>query len=243
MGDCTILEVLGRGGMGIVYRAEQRGLGRVVALKRLPPGTLDDDPGADRLRHEASVVARLQHPHIVTLYDVGLHDGQPFLVMQLVEGTTLARLLADGPLPPRRAAEILAPVARAIAYAHERGVLHRDLKPSNILIDADGRPLVADFGLAKLTAPGDHPSLTPTGAILGTPSYMSPEAAVAGVGPVGPTSDVYGLGAILYHVPDRPPAVPGRVGLRHDPARARVGPGAAAAPEPRASTRTSRWSR
>ncbi len=153
VGDCTILEVLGRGGMGIVYRAEQRGLGRVVALKRLPPGTLDDDPGADRLRHEASVVARLQHPHIVTLYDVGLHDGQPFLVMQLVEGTTLARLLAEGPLPPRRAAEILAPVARAIAYAHERGVLHRDLKPSNILIDADGRPLVADFGLAKLTAP------------------------------------------------------------------------------------------
>ncbi|HEY2154057.1 MAG TPA: serine/threonine-protein kinase [Isosphaeraceae bacterium] len=206
IGDCTILEVLGRGGMGIVYRAEQRGLGRVVALKRLPPGTLDDDPGADRLRHEAAVVARLQHPHIVTLYDVGLHDGQPFLVMQLVEGTTLARLLADGPLPPRRAAEILAPVARAIAYAHERGVLHRDLKPSNILIDADGRPLVADFGLAKLTAPSDHPSLTPTGAILGTPSYMSPEAAVAGVGPVGSASDVYGLGAILYHcLTGRPP--------------------------------------
>ena len=206
IGDCTILEVLGRGGMGIVYRAEQRELGRAVALKRLPPGTLDDDPGAARLRHEASVVARLQHPHIVTLYDVGLHDGQPYLLMQLVEGTTLAKLLADGPLPARRAAEILAPVCRAIAYAHDRGVLHRDLKPSNILIDAEGRPLVADFGLAKLTAPGYDPSLTPTGAILGTPSYMSPEAAVAGVGPVGPASDVYGLGAILYHgLTGRPP--------------------------------------
>jgi serine/threonine-protein kinase len=206
IGDCTVLGVLGRGGMGIVYRAEQRGLGRVVALKRLPPGAFYDDPGADRLRHEAAIVARFQHPHIVTLYETGRHDGQPYLVMQLVEGTTLARLLADGPLPARRAAEILAPVCRAIAYAHERGVLHRDLKPSNILIDESGRPLVADFGLAKLTAPGDHPSLTPTGAILGTPSYMSPEAAVAGVGPVGPASDVYGLGAILYHcLTGRPP--------------------------------------
>jgi hypothetical protein len=206
IGDCVVLDVLGRGGMGIVYRAEQRGLGRVVALKRLLPGALEDDPGAARLRFEASVVARLQHPHIVTLYDVGLHDGQPFFLMQLVEGTTLAKLLAEGPLPPRRVAELLAPVCRAIQYAHERSVLHRDLKPSNVLIDAEGRPLVADFGLAKLIVPGTDPSLTATGAILGTPSYMAPEQAARRHGQVGPATDIYGLGAILYHgLTGRPP--------------------------------------
>jgi len=206
IGDCTILGVLGRGGMGIVYRAEQRGLGREVALKRLHPGALDDDPGAARLKFEASIVARLQHPHIVTLYDFGIHDGQPFFLMQLVEGTNLARVLADGPLPPRRLAELLVPVCRAIAYAHERGVLHRDLKPSNILIDAEGRPLVADFGLAKLIIPDASPTLTSTGATLGTPSYMAPEQAAKRHGQVGPSTDVYGLGAILYHgLTGRPP--------------------------------------
>jgi hypothetical protein len=206
IGDCVVLDVLGRGGMGIVYRAEQRGLGRVVALKRLLPGALEDDPGAARLRFEASVVARLQHPHIVTLYDVGLHEGQPFFLMQLVEGTTLAKLLAEGPLPPRRVAELLAPVCRAIQYAHERSVLHRDLKPSNVLIDAEGRPLVADFGLAKLIVPGSDPSLTASGAILGTPSYMAPEQAARRHGQVGPATDIYGLGAILYHgLTGRPP--------------------------------------
>lgn len=209
VGDCTILGVLGRGGMGIVYRAEQRGPGRVVALKSLPPGALDDDPGAARLRFEASVVARLQHPNIVALYDVGVDDGRPFFLMQLVEGTTLARLLADGPMPPRRAASLLAPICRAIGYAHEHAVLHRDLKPANILIDAGGRPLVADFGLAKILGAdaGSDPGLTSSGAILGTPSYMAPEqAGRRGGGRVGPSADIYGLGAILYHtLTGRPP--------------------------------------
>ncbi len=203
-GACELLAELGRGGMGVVYRARQQGLGRIVALKRMLHG--DSAPPGDvaRFRAEAEAAARLDHPHIVPVYSVDTDEGQPYFVMKYVEGTTLARRLAEGPLPPVEAARLLAPVCRAVQFAHERGVLHRDLKPSNVLIDGNGQPYVSDFGLAKRI--DAEASLTQTGAILGTPSYMAPEQASGGRGTIGPASDVYGLGAILYQMlTGRPP--------------------------------------
>ncbi|CAN5764940.1 serine/threonine-protein kinase [soil metagenome] len=204
VGDCELREELGRGGMGVVYRAWQPGLGRVVALKMLLSGPLAVTTERGRFRAEAEASASLDHPHIVPVFAVGDHQGQPYFLMKLVEGTTLARRLADGPLPPRAAAALLAPVCRAVEHAHRRGVLHRDLKPSNILIDCDGQPFVSDFGLAKrLDTQG---GLTRTGAIVGTPGYLAPEQAAGSRGHLGPASDVYGLGAILYHMlTGRPP--------------------------------------
>jgi serine/threonine-protein kinase len=157
-----------------------------------------------RFQAEAEAVARLDHPNIVPLYEVGQLESQPYFSMKFVGGTTLARKLAEGPLPPREAAEILAPICRAIHFAHRQGLLHRDLKPSNILLDEDGRPLVTDFGLAKRFTDGT--SLTHTGAVVGTPSYMAPEQAAGGRGKIGPASDVYSLGTILYQMlTGRPP--------------------------------------
>jgi hypothetical protein len=203
-GDCELLDELGRGGMGIVHRARQTSLGRVVALKRLLHGETAPASEVARFRAEAEAAARLDHPHIVPVYAVDTHGGQPYFVMKYVEGTTLAKRLADGPLPASEAARLLAPVARAVQCAHEHGILHRDLKPSNILIDRDGQPFVSDFGLAKQV--DAERSLTQTGAILGTPSYMAPEQASADRGRIGPRSDVYALGAVLYHLlTGRPP--------------------------------------
>ena len=202
---CELLEELGRGGMGVVYRARQPGLDRVVALKRLLREGATPAEVA-RFRAEAEAAARLDHPNIVPVYAVDEHEGRPYFVMKLIEGTTLARRLADGPMPPREAAALLAPVCRAVDYAHGRGVLHRDLKPSNILIDRDGRPYVGDFGLAKRIDVEAEAGLTLSGAVLGTPGYMAPEQAAAGRGPLGPAADVYGLGAILYQMlTGRPP--------------------------------------
>ncbi len=198
LGDFELLEELGRGGMGVVYKARQASLDRVVALKVIHRGE------HERFRFEAKAAARLRHPNIVTVHDAGECDGRPFLCMQYVAGTTLARLVADQPLPPREAAGIVAVVARAVHHAHENGILHRDLKPANVLIDPDGKPYVTDFGLAKEVAGG--PSLTQSGAILGTPSYMPPEQVSGSRGRVGPRSDVYALGAILYELlTGRPP--------------------------------------
>jgi serine/threonine-protein kinase len=204
VGDCELLEELGRGGMGVVYLARQHGLGRMVALKRMLRGAGASDQEILRFRSEAEAAARLDHPHIVPIYAVGEEHGEPYFLMRYVAGTTLARRLAVGPLPPREAAGLLAPICRAVAYAHGRGVLHRDLKPSNILIDPEGRPHVSDFGLAKRI--DIDASLTGSGAILGTPSYMPPEQASPMRGPPGPPADVYALGAILYAaLTGRPP--------------------------------------
>lgn len=210
-GDYELLEEIGRGGMGIVYRARQLSLGRIVALKMILRGDLASPAEMARFRAEAASAAKVLHPHIVPVYEVGEEGGQPYFSMKLIEGTTLARMLADGPLPSRRAAELLVPICRAIADAHRRGVLHRDLKPSNLLIDREGRTFVTDFGLAKRFTAGEGDaslsgSLTQSGAILGTPGYMAPEQAAGQRGEVSPATDVYGLGAILYAMlTGRPP--------------------------------------
>ena len=203
-GDYELLEEIGRGGMGVVYRAFQKSLNRTVAIKMLLRRDLATPADLARFRSEAEAAAQLDHPGIVSIFEVGECDGHPFYSMQFVEGTTLAKRLRQGPLPDREAAVLLAKVADAVHAAHARGVLHRDLKPSNILIDAAGEPHVSDFGLAKRLEAEE--SVTHTGAILGTPCYMSPEQAAGSRGDVGPTSDVWSLGAILYQMlTGRPP--------------------------------------
>ncbi|MBT6643923.1 MAG: serine/threonine protein kinase, partial [Planctomycetaceae bacterium] len=203
-GEYELLEEIGRGGMGIVYRAVQKSLQRVVAVKMLLRRDLASPADLSRFRSEAEAAAQLDHPGIVSIFEVGEHDGHPFYSMRYIEGTTLSKRLEAGPIPPREGARILLRVAEAVQAAHARGVLHRDLKPSNILIDLAGKPHVSDFGLAKRLE--GNQTMTHTGAILGTPCYMSPEQAAGSRGDVGPVSDVWSLGAILYQVlVDRPP--------------------------------------
>jgi serine/threonine-protein kinase len=203
-GDYELLEELGRGGMGVVYKARQKSLNRLVALKMILRGELASEADLTRFRAEAESAARLDHPNIVPVYDVGECDGQAYFTMKYVEGATLRQLAAQGPMPPVDAARHLVAICRAIDFAHQHGILHRDLKPSNILIDRDDRPLVTDFGLAKRVEGGS--SLTGTGAILGTPSYMAPEQAAGSRGHLSPATDVYSLGTILYELlTGRPP--------------------------------------
>ncbi|QDU23852.1 WD40 repeat domain-containing serine/threonine protein kinase [Urbifossiella limnaea] len=197
-----ILDEIGRGGMGVVYRARQVSLSRVVALKMILAG---DHAGADartRFLAEAEIVARLDHPHIVRVHEFGEHDGRPFFALEFAPDGGLDRLLAAGPLPARDAARLARDLARGAAHAHERGVLHRDLKPANVLLWPGAVPKVADFGLAKLADAAAGP--TTTGSVLGTPNYMAPEQAAGR--PATPAADVYALGAILYEcLTGRPP--------------------------------------
>ncbi len=209
-GDYELLEEIGRGAMGVVYKARQHSLERTVAIKMLIRGELASGTDLARFRAEAEAAARLEHAHVVPVYEVGESAGQAYFSMKYIEGTTLARLVAAGPLPPRDAAHILATISRAIDHAHRQGILHRDLKPSNVLIDRTGQPHVSDFGLAKRlptnTGGPAFKGLTVSGAIVGTPSYMSPEQAAGSRGVLSPASDVYSLGAILYELlTGRPP--------------------------------------
>ena len=205
-GDYELIQEIARGGMGIVYAARQKSLNRIVALKRILHGTLADAGQVRRFRAEAEAAARLHHPNIVGIYEIGEHEGQQYFSMEYIEGQNLADLVREGPLPARRAAEFLKTIATAVAYAHQQGVLHRDLKPSNVLVDEHDQPHITDFGLAKLLT-GDA-DLTLSGQVLGTPSYMSPEQAAGDRAAVGPGADIYSLGALLYHLlTGRPPFV------------------------------------
>lgn len=206
IGDYELLEQVGQGGMGVVFRARQVNLGREVAIKMIQQDRLNSPEDHQRFLAEAEATARLEHPGIVQVYEVGECDGTPFFSMQFIRGETLAQRLRSGPMGQRQAASLIATVARAIDYAHKQGILHRDLKPSNILLDEYGNAKVTDFGLAKFFHANDH--LTRTGAILGTPSYMSPEQASGRSNQLGPASDVYSLGTVLYHsLTGRPPLV------------------------------------
>ncbi|MBX3469420.1 MAG: serine/threonine protein kinase, partial [Planctomycetes bacterium] len=193
-----LLGELGRGGMGVVYRARDPLLGRDVALKVLQPQCADAEAVA-RLQREAQAAGNLRHPGIVPVHAGGVDRGRPFLVMELVEGQSLREVLRrDGALGQERAARLVIEVARAVQHAHDHGVLHRDVKPENVLLGRDGRPRLTDFGLAALQ--GDGRRLTRDGEVVGTPSYMAPEQALGDRQQVGPWSDVYGLGATLYEL-------------------------------------------
>lgn len=204
-GDYELQEEIARGGMGVVWKARQASLNRTVALKMILAGKLAGEAEVQRFHREAEAAANLQHPNIVAIHEVGEHDGQHYYSMDYVAGRDLGALVREsGPLPPARAAECLQTIAEAVHFAHQRGTLHRDLKPQNVLIDAAGLPRITDFGLAKFIARDD--SLTQTGAAMGSPSYMPPEQAAGHLDQVGPHSDVYALGAILYELlTGRPP--------------------------------------
>jgi tetratricopeptide (TPR) repeat protein/tRNA A-37 threonylcarbamoyl transferase component Bud32 len=204
IGNYEILEELGRGGMGVVYKARQLGLNRLVALKMVLAGAHAGEQALTRFFIEAEAVAGLQHPNIVQIYEVSQEDGLPYFSLEYVDGGNLAGKLAGQPQPPREAARILELLASGMNYAHKQGIIHRDLKPANVLLTSDGTPKIADFGLAKRLE-GDS-NQTKSGTLVGTPAYMAPEQASGKTHEIGPLSDQYALGAILYEMlTGRPP--------------------------------------
>jgi serine/threonine protein kinase len=225
LGGYELLEEVGRGGMGVVYKARQLALDRIVALKVIRLGGESGGPERRRFEGEARAFARLHHPNIIQIFEVGEADGEPFLSLEFVDGESLARALGGTPWPARRAAELVATLADAMHYAHGKGVIHRDLKPANILLQkseirnpksensdtsdfgfriSEFSPKITDFGLARLAANGAQP--TDSSTVLGTPSYMAPEQAEGKHAQVDARTDVYGLGAILYELlAGRPP--------------------------------------
>jgi serine/threonine protein kinase len=197
-GDYELLEEIARGGMGVIYRAKQMSLDRIVAVKMMRPGFLSTEAEILRFRAEARTAASLHHSNIVAIHEVGEFEGLHYFSMDFVEGPSLAELVRERPLSSEEAARHVQILAETVQYAHSRGILHRDLKPSNVLLDGSGRPRITDFGLAR---PLDGESgMTVTGTIVGTPAYMPPEQAAADHQRLGPASDVYSLGAILYEL-------------------------------------------
>ena len=210
-GDFELVEEIGRGGMGVVYRARQQSLGREVALKLILLDHLASETDRARFYAEARAAAKLEHPHIVPVYDLGDVQGRPYISMKLIEGSTLSSQLQNGHMDGKSAAKLLIPLCQAVQYAHENSVLHRDVKPSNIMINHEGQAFLTDFGLAKDLR--ETPTLTRTGAVVGTPAYMPPEQASGQKPTLDPTSDVYSLGAVLYHMITGQPPFVGRTGL------------------------------
>jgi eukaryotic-like serine/threonine-protein kinase len=202
-GKYEIVGEIGRGGMGVIYKARQKDLDRPVAIKMILSSQLASPQQVERFTAESRAMARLHHPNIVRIHETGAVNGQHFFVMEFITGPSLAEELRKGRIGPERAAQLVALVARAVQHLHEQGIVHRDLKPSNVLLDEKGQPYVTDFGLVKMLGSSNQ---TTTGAILGTPAYMAPEQATGRPDQVGPHSDVYSLGAILYElVTGRPP--------------------------------------
>ncbi len=200
-GEYDILSEVARGGMGVVYKARQRTLKRVVALKVLRGGEGARDEDLERFMREAKAAASLSHPNIVPIYELSVYKGQHFFTMEYIEGTPLDRLIDAGGLTPYQACEMIEVIARAIQYAHDHGIIHRDLKPANIIIDVAGRPMLTDFGLAvNLASDVRSQRMTRTGAVMGTIPYIPPEQAEGHVEMIGPRSDVYSLGAVLYEM-------------------------------------------
>src|SRR5436305_3321834 len=198
LGDYELLEEIGRGGQGVVFRARQKSLNRTVALKVISLGQWASKAHLKRFRREAEAAASLDHPCIVPIYEVDERDGSCYFSMKFVEGGQLDEVARRQPMPIRRAVELIAKVARTVHYAHEHGILHRDIKPGNILLDAKGEPHLTDFGLARLVE--SESTVTHTLDVLGTPSYMAPEQAVGNNAAVSSVTDVYGIGAVLYQL-------------------------------------------
>src|SRR5262245_23504335 len=198
LGDYELLEEVGRGGQGVVFRARQKSLNRIVALKVIGLGQWATPAHLKRFRLEAEAAASLDHPCIVPIYEVGERDGQCYFSMKFVEGGQLDEVVQQKPISIRQAAELIAKVARTVHYAHEHGILHRDIKPGNILLDKEGEPHLTDFGLARLVE--SESTVTRTLEVLGTPSYMAPEQAAGDKAKLTRTTDVYGLGAVLYQL-------------------------------------------
>src|SRR5881398_1723616 len=198
LGDYELLEEIGRGGQGVVFRARQKSLNRTVALKVISLGQWASKAHLKRFRREAEAAASLDHPCIVPIYEVGERDGSCYFSMKFVEGGQLDEVVRRTLMSIRQAAELIAKIARTVHYAHEHGILHRDIKPGNVLLDEKGEPHLTDFGLARLVE--TESTVTRTMEVLGTPSYMAPEQAVGNNAAISSVTDVYGLGAVLYQL-------------------------------------------